>query len=396
MSQPESYTAAQAADPSTPGQVLADIAALRPDLRPAVASNPATYPGLLDWLKSLGEPAVDAAIAARPAAPTQALPVTPAAPTQPLPAAGGAPPAPSWAGQSTVPSAAPAGPAPGQAAFGAPAPGYGAPPGGMPPGGYTPGYAGTPAPRKSNKTALWIILGIVALLVIGGIVAAIAIFRAAADAVDDDVDQANDLIEETAEPGDLDVSEAMEYGDNAYLDGLWDACAAEDWQACDELYDESAVGSSYEDFGDTCGGQWEAGTTTYCVDAMSGDAGTDDGTDTGDGSEVTAAERIYFDALQGACGAGDWEACDDLFWSSPGGSAYEDFGATCGGIYEGSSMCDTEFGDGVDAEPMTRGSSAGLDALWTACEAGDAEACDLLYWESPSGSDYEAFAQSQG
>uniref|UniRef100_UPI0035C9B475 variant leucine-rich repeat-containing protein n=1 Tax=Actinotalea sp. JY-7885 TaxID=2758576 RepID=UPI0035C9B475 len=65
MTDAQGFTAAQAADPTTPGQTLADIAAQRPDLRPAVAANPATYPGLLEWLSALGDPAVDAALAAR-------------------------------------------------------------------------------------------------------------------------------------------------------------------------------------------------------------------------------------------------------------------------------------------------------------------------------------------
>jgi hypothetical protein len=60
------YTAAQAADPSTPLEVLAQIAEHAPALRPYVASNPSTYTALLDWLGALGDPAVDAALQARP------------------------------------------------------------------------------------------------------------------------------------------------------------------------------------------------------------------------------------------------------------------------------------------------------------------------------------------
>jgi hypothetical protein len=54
-----------AADPSTSGQDLMSIAGGRPDLRPAVAANPSTYPALLDWLRALGDPTVDAALARR-------------------------------------------------------------------------------------------------------------------------------------------------------------------------------------------------------------------------------------------------------------------------------------------------------------------------------------------
>ncbi|MFC7961315.1 variant leucine-rich repeat-containing protein [Rhodococcoides kroppenstedtii] len=59
------FTAAQAIDPSTPQVVLSKIAELEPSLRPLVAANPNTYPGLLEWLSNLGDPQVDQALAAR-------------------------------------------------------------------------------------------------------------------------------------------------------------------------------------------------------------------------------------------------------------------------------------------------------------------------------------------
>lgn len=43
------------------------------------------------------------------------------------------------------------------------------------------------------------------------------------------------------------------YGDDPVLDALWDACAAGDGSACDELWESSPVGSAYEEFGVTCG-----------------------------------------------------------------------------------------------------------------------------------------------
>ena len=168
MTQPENFTSAQASDPQTPGQVLADIAALRPDLRVAVASNPSTYPGLLEWLGSMGEPAVDAAIAARRAAvqQTQQMPMLPPA----------APPAPSWAGQPAAQAPRPM-VTPGYPGM----PPQGGAPGlqymGMPPQGGGPGlqYQGT-APKKSNS-ALWIILGVVGLIILLTIGAVIFVGR---------------------------------------------------------------------------------------------------------------------------------------------------------------------------------------------------------------------------
>lgn len=57
-----------AADPATSGHELMAIAAARPDLRPAIALNPASYPPLLDWLGNLGDPSVAAALALRQSA----------------------------------------------------------------------------------------------------------------------------------------------------------------------------------------------------------------------------------------------------------------------------------------------------------------------------------------
>lgn len=59
------YTEEIAADPNTPLQTLADIAAKEPSLRPAIALNPSTYPELLDWLGQLRDPAVDEALRRR-------------------------------------------------------------------------------------------------------------------------------------------------------------------------------------------------------------------------------------------------------------------------------------------------------------------------------------------
>ncbi|WP_265522062.1 hypothetical protein [Oerskovia flava] len=63
--QPAGFSAAQALDPGTPLEVLAQIVQDAPHLRPQVAANPSTYPALLDWLGNLGDPAVDAALRSR-------------------------------------------------------------------------------------------------------------------------------------------------------------------------------------------------------------------------------------------------------------------------------------------------------------------------------------------
>lgn len=54
-------------------------------------------------------------------------------------------------------------------------------------------------------------------------------------------------------PVGFDEDEPQNYGDDSYLDGLYDDCEAGDDTACDDLYYESPIGSEYEDFGQTCG-----------------------------------------------------------------------------------------------------------------------------------------------
>ncbi len=63
--------------------------------------------------------------------------------------------------------------------------------------------------------------------------------------------------------------EAMDYGEDARLDLLYDECEAGDLLACDYLYDVSPVGSAYEAFGATCGGRG-APDGAYCADERLG------------------------------------------------------------------------------------------------------------------------------
>lgn len=81
-----------AINPTTDPTLLAEIAQHRPDLRPALAMNPAAYPALLAWLANLNDPVVNAALAARHAT-TEPPEQPPAAVTQTLPIAAGSAPA---------------------------------------------------------------------------------------------------------------------------------------------------------------------------------------------------------------------------------------------------------------------------------------------------------------
>lgn len=114
---------------------------------------------------------------------------------------------------------------------------------------------------------------------------------------------------------------ARAYGDDPALDALWDACEDGDLGACDLLFWDSIVGSDYEHFGATCGERAELSNGS-CWAAL-GPGGPDMPTDYGDDPVL--------DALWDACDAGDLTRCDDLYWSTPIDSAYERFGATCGG-----------------------------------------------------------------
>ncbi len=56
---------------------------------------------------------------------------------------------------------------------------------------------------------------------------------------------------------------------------------------------------------------------------------------------------------------------------------------------------------GIDSDTLTSdantfGDNPDLDAMWTACEGGSAQACDDLYLQSPVGSEYEAFGNTCG
>ena len=157
-----------AASPLTPAAELARIATYRPDLHAVLATNPSTYPGLVDWLRHSEDPAVQAALAAR-FAHSGAAPAPP-----PPPAAASAPPPPAAASAPVAPSAPSSLPAlpPGA---GTPASGSFAVPGPQT-GGY-PAAAPQPAPaapapprRRVSRPVIITVAVLVAVLVISGAV----------------------------------------------------------------------------------------------------------------------------------------------------------------------------------------------------------------------------------
>ena len=72
MSQAKDELVARAQDPNAELETLHQLAQNYPGLRPYIAANPRTYPALLEWLGTLGDPAVDAALASRGSRPQSA------------------------------------------------------------------------------------------------------------------------------------------------------------------------------------------------------------------------------------------------------------------------------------------------------------------------------------
>jgi hypothetical protein len=159
------------------------------------------------------------------------------------------------------------------------------------------------------------------------------------------------------------VEAPFTYGDDPFFDELWDRCNGEDFGGCMELYELAPVGSEYEQFGGSCGGRSEFPQ----------------------GCEPLFGGFDELDVLAEACAAGAMDACWNLYEVAPVGSEYEAFGLTCGGRTDGLVPCVFTYGD-----------SPYLDELWNACANGEMEACDILYYDSPEGSEYEDFGWSCG
>jgi hypothetical protein len=142
-----------------------------------------------------------------------------------------------------------------------PPPGFGAPPPygqpGYPPAGGPPAKSGIPGWAWA---IIAVIVGFTALSIIS--IIAVTLLGSSASSTFETVGPSIDGDRGPMLQGD-------EYGDNPTLDRLWDACAAGDGAACDDLYFRSPFGSEYEDFGNTCGGRYESyAGITYCEGNM--------------------------------------------------------------------------------------------------------------------------------
>lgn len=112
------------------------------------------------------------------------------------------------------------------------------------------------------------------------------------------------------------------FGDHAGFDALFAACAQDVYDACDDLWAMSPIGSDYEAFGSTCGQQ---------IDAATGGCAAHFGADEGaDLEAVEPGDDPGLDAVYDACGVSGGEACDLLYEMSPIDSTYEGYALSCG------------------------------------------------------------------
>jgi hypothetical protein len=150
-----------------------------------------------------------------------------------------------------------------------------------------------------------------------------------------------------------------------------------------------------------------ASTTTSSTSTSTTVAATTSTTATrGTGVATRPARRSRYgddptlDALYNRCTAGDFEGCDDLYRQSDSGTEYEQYGDTCGGRNAPGPFCVDLYGSGTRTggagTPNTYGDDIRLDSLYNGCRAGDMGACDRLYAESASGTEYEHFAATCG
>ena len=129
-------------------------------------------------------------------------------------------------------------------------------------------------------------------------------------------------------------------GEDPELNELASACFGGDLFACDTLFLRTDVDSPLEAYSQTCGGRVpEQAGAPGCAERF--------------GAPVPAAQApgdlgddAVLDDLAEACAGGDARSCDDLYLRAPVGSAYEDYGSTCGGrlALPGEGTCENQFG----------------------------------------------------
>jgi hypothetical protein len=105
------------------------------------------------------------------------------------------------------------------------------------------------------------------------------------------------------------------------------------------------------------------------------------------------------DGLAQECHDGFMMSCDDLVDGSQSGSAYEQYGMTCGGRVKAFTVgtcleLEQEPTSAPSAPPA--GDDPGLDGYAQRCHDGLLSACDDLYSLSPPMSEYERYGMTCG
>lgn len=159
--------------------------------------------------------------------------------------------------------------------------------------------------------------------------------------------------------------------------------------------------------------------TTTTADAGATTTAPDGGDEIPPGQDprnVLGGEGQEEDDAAIACFEGDMDACDELFSITDVDSDLEAYSQTCGGRIEqvdGAPGCADRFGGGADVEagdpqapgnlsddPELADSSAGeiaqFESLADDCFEGDLAACDNLFFQTPLGSDFEAYGTTCG
>ena len=116
-------------------------------------------------------------------------------------------------------------------------------------------------------------------------------------------------------------------------------------------------------------------------------------------TDQAPGEDALLDALWSECGAGDPISCDDLFFSAPRDSTYEQFAFSCGG--RANMDCSLLLGIEQPEGALTSltpppGEDKDLDRWWARCANGSARACGELRLVAPSQSLYSQFGMSCG
>ena len=118
-----------------------------------------------------------------------------------------------------------------------------------------------------------------------------------------------------------------------------------------------------------------------------------------DSTDAPPGNDPVLDGYWQECGLGDAKACDNLFYSAPHGSDYEQFAFSCGGRrnMDCSLLLGVDQPDG-ELSPLTPppGDDEKLDELWTNCSEGSTSSCGELRLIATSGSLYSQFGTSCG